>query len=128
MADNGLQTRTLVAALKSAIKGAWGVPIYLRRQDLPQAANAGYAILLWLPVAISFSGPGGAVSSPSQRNRFKILGRFLYPTDPSVQVDVLKAANRAGLRRHRHPAACHRGGPSGPGAAAGGGVRFVGHF
>jgi hypothetical protein len=88
MADNGILTATLLAQLKVDIRAAWGdPPIYYRKQKIARPAN--YAIIRWLPVAVSFKGEGASVSSPSQHNWFEIFGRFTF--DPtSEQSDLLK--------------------------------------
>lgn len=88
MADNGIQTTTLLAQLKADIRAAWGdPPIYYRKQKV--AGPAPYVVLQWLPVEVAFDGFAASATNPSQHNAFAIIGRFTY--DPSSeQSDLLK--------------------------------------
>ena len=86
--SNALQTASLLDAIRAAVVAGWGsIPISYgapRTSILP----APYAVVLADAVEVSFTGVGASFSSPSQLNRFTIIGRFPFPSDPTMILDL----------------------------------------
>ncbi len=88
--SHSLMTASIMDAIRAAIVSAWGaMPISFGTPLLP-IPSVPHAVLHWDTVEISFSGPGATVGGVSQRNRFTILGRFPFPSDPSQVISLQK--------------------------------------
>jgi hypothetical protein len=106
---NNLAIEALLTAAKSAIGVAWpGVPIFLGQPRTTAAIP--YAVLAWTGTQVSFSGIGAGASQVSQRNTFRIVGRFSFPTDPTQQVELLKATQANAVIAQLQPSAAFGGG------------------
>ena len=86
--SNGLLTSTLLDAIRSAVLAAWGsMPISYGPPRLP-GLSAPYAVVCWDSVEVSFTGFGASFSNAAQVNRFTIIGRFPFPSDPTLVIDL----------------------------------------
>ena len=95
--SNALATSTLMEGIRSAVVTAWGIlPISIGRPRVPIAALP-YAVLIWNRVDISSDGPGSSLGISSQKNRFTIIGRFPFPTDPADIIDLEKVSRANSL-------------------------------
>jgi len=106
---NGIQTQALLGAIESAIVAAWAPPgdspkfpvswsdprLPIGGADGLVSAPDGYAVIRPLAVQMSFSQQAAAVGTVNQENSFEILGRFPWPSDPSVLIltSQISAAN-----------------------------------
>ncbi len=86
--SNALQTAALLDSIRAAVISAWGtMPISYGRPRVPIAA-APYTVITWESVDVSFTGTSATLANPNQTNRFTIIGRFPFPTDPSQVIDL----------------------------------------
>jgi hypothetical protein len=100
--SNALSIESLLSTLQTAISEAWpGVPLFLGQPRV--SAPTPYAALTWARTTVSFDGLGAGISQMSQKNVFRIVGRFPFPADPSQQVEALKATQANALIAHLQP-------------------------
>ena len=86
--SNALATATLLDAIRAAVLSAWGtMPISYGRPRTP-IASVPYAVISWESVQVSFTGGSATLTNPSQSNRFRIVGRFPFPSDPTQVIDL----------------------------------------
>jgi len=107
--SNALQTATLLDAIRAAVLAAWGtIPVSYGAPRTP-IVPAPYAVVCWDAVEISFTGPAAAFSNPGQTNRFTIIGRFPFPSDPTEVIDLQRVTKANALIAQLQTAATFAG-------------------
>lgn len=83
---NAFQGREVLSALVPAVQDAWGLSRVALRQPRTRQLDLPYAVI-WFD---AFGADFGGVQSVLQSLRFGILGRFPFPTDSSLNVELEK--------------------------------------
>lgn len=91
--SNLLQVETLITGIETAILDAWGaIPVQIGspRVRLPQPP---YALIYWDEVGVAFAGKLGTFTNTTQTNAITVIGRWPFPADDTVIIDLEKLTN-----------------------------------
>lgn len=93
--SSALEVRSFVDALEAACVAAWSVAKSYVGKPLESqtVATFPYSVIAWQGTEMAFQGVG-RTNSVEQSYTFDVVGRFKYPTDSTLSLD-LEAADRA---------------------------------
>lgn len=88
--SNAFAADAVLTELAEAVQGAWSVSQVALRAPRTRQLHLPYAVIRIEELGANRDGPLASLGRVEQTMKFGILGRFPFPTDPSLNVELEK--------------------------------------